>query len=393
VPMRLIFLADDFPPQLGGIQTYTYELASAVARAGVDIAVVASAQSDSDSVDEALPFPVVRVPTRGSYVGAALQLSAGAEQAARELGGPPRCLVATKWSPEGPAAIWAGRFLRRPFVLIGYGGEFSHTGGQLIKRLVQRIVMRRAALFMAISNFTADLFLQAKAPQDRVSIMYGGVRAERFAVEAGDVEQFRNQHGIGNRRVLLTLARLVGRKGHDIVLRAMPEILRAVPDAVYVIAGDGPTREPLEALVDELGLADSVVFTGRVPDERMAACYHACDLFVMPSRPVPGELAEGLGLAYMEAAACGKPSVGTRFGGIPDAIAEGETGLLVDTDDAAGLAEAVAGLLADPARAAALGEAARARVLDEFTWDRVAARFIEQVERINVPADAAGGAQ
>ncbi len=383
--MRLIFLADDFPPESGGIQTYSYELARAVSQAGAEVVVVASAQPGSEVVDDAMPCPVVRVATGGGYAAAALKLAAGAEQAATMLGGPPRCLVATKWSPEGPAAIWAARTISRPFVLIGYGGEFSQARGQLIKWIVQRSVMRRAALFLAISSFTADLFRQAKAPADRIGIIYGGVRPERFAATDEQVEGLRERYGLAGRRVLLTVARLVSRKGHDIVLTAMPEILRSAPDAAYLIVGDGPMRERLEEQTRELGLEGSVVFAGRVADEMIPACYRLCDVLVMPSRPMRGELAEGFGLAYLEAAVCGKPSIGTNYGGIPDAIADGETGLLVDTDDVEGLAGAAARLLGDEELRTRMGQAARERALAEFTWERVAERFLAQVERISVP--------
>ena len=388
--MRLIFLADDFPPDPGGIQTYSYELARAVSEAGAEVVVVASAQPGSEVVDDAMPCPVVRVATDGGYAAAAMKLAAGAEQAATMLGGPPRCMVATKWSPEGPAAIWAARTIARPFVLFGHGGEFSQARGQLIKWVVQRTVMRRAALFLANSSYTADLFRRAKAPEDRIGIIYGGVRPERFAVSDEQVERLREKHGLADKRVLATVARLVSRKGHDIVLAAMPEILASAPDAAYLIVGDGPMREKLEQQTRELGLEGSVIFAGRVDDEMIPACYRLCDALVMPSRPVRGELAEGFGLAYLEAAVCGKPSIGTNYGGIPDAIADGETGLLVDTDDIAGLAGAVTALLGDDELRAQMGQAARERALAEFTWERVAERFLAQVERLSIPV---GGEQ
>lgn len=383
--MSLIFLADDFPPATGGIQTYAAELARAVAEAGEEVRVVARAQPGSDSVDAELPCPVLRVPTGGGYVPAALSLAAGAERAAAEMTEPVRCLVCTKWSPEGPGAIWAARSLRRPFVLIGHGGEFSHVGGQLMKWLVQRVVLRRAALCLANSSYTAGLFRRAGVQERRVGVIYGGVRPERFRPEPEQVERVRARLGPGNRHVILTVARLIRRKGHEHVLRALPQVLQAVPDTAYLIVGDGPLADELRALVEELGLTDSVIFAGAAAEEELAACYALGDVLAMPSVPVRGELAEGLGLAYLEAAAAGRPSVGTRFGGIPDAIADGETGLLVEPGDDAALAEALIRLLADPDEARRMGQAARERVEAQFTWARVAERFLEQVHRIPLP--------
>ena len=143
--MSLIMIADDFPPAVGGIQTYAFELALATAELGQQVVVVASAQPGSAAVDAELPFPVVRVPTGGGHPSAAMNLSTGVRMAVRELTAPPRCLVATKWVPEGPAAILAVRALACPIVLLGHGGEFAMSGGNPVKWLVQRAVLRRSA--------------------------------------------------------------------------------------------------------------------------------------------------------------------------------------------------------------------------------------------------------
>ncbi len=387
--MSIIFLADDFPPDVGGIQTYASELALATAQLGEEVAVVASRQEGSQEIDEALPFPVVRVPTEGSYPVAALNLNAGAQRAAERVSEPPHCLVATKWSPEGAAVILAYGRLRCLMVLLGHGGEFSHTGGNPIKWLVQRAVLRRMALCLANSHYTAELFGKAGVPSDRIGIIYGGVRPERFECDQAEAAAIRGEMGLGARPVLLTVARLVERKGHDTVLRALPRVLEEAPDTVYVAIGEGPIREALENLARELDVADSVRFVGRVGAERLPVLYRAADVFVMPSRPVRGELAEGLGLAYLEAAAAGTPGIGTHFGGIPDAVLDGETGLLVEPGDEKQLADAIVRLLTEDDPRHRLGQAARERVRAEFTWGRVAERFLAHV---NALTSEGGGA-
>jgi len=380
--MSIIFLAGDFPPAIGGIQTYSYELVSAVAEQGQEVAVVASAQAGSERVDDALACSVLRVPTSDSYPAAALRMAAGAQNLTSTLDTPVRCLVATKWTPEGPAAISAGKALRCPFVLLGYGGEFLTSARQFVKWLVQRAVLKRAARCMAISNYTADRFVRARVPRDRVDVIYGGVRAERFTDLPPQTEEIRRELGLEGRPVILTVARLVRRKGHDCVLRALPRVLEAVPEAVYLVVGEGPLRAELGAKVAELGLAEHVRFTESVPGELLPAYYHLCEVFVMPSRPVRGELPEGLGLAFLEASAAAKPVVGNRFGGIPDAVAEGESGLLVEPEDVEALAQALTELLTDPERAQRLGQNGRARVLTDFTWSRVAERFLAALDHL-----------
>ncbi|NLO04252.1 MAG: glycosyltransferase family 4 protein [candidate division WS1 bacterium] len=377
--MSIIILADDFPPELGGIQTYACELSRALAELGEEVAVVASQQEGAEEVDAQLPFPVLRVSTGGGYPVAAMNLSIGARQMAAQARTPVRCMVATKWAPEGPAAILAFSALRCPMLLIGHGGEFSHTGGSVVKWLVQRVVLRRMSRFLANSHYTAELFAKARVPRDRIGIIYGGVRLEAFDVTQQRAREVRDEMQLGDRPLLLSASRLVTRKGHDTVLRALPAVLERFPDALYLVAGTGPLEDVLRALVDEIGVGESVRFCGRVADEQLPALYAAADIFVMPSRPVRGELAEGLGLAYLEAAAAGTPSIGTNFGGIPDAIADGETGLLVEPDDHEALGQAIVGLLEDDARREEMGQAARQRVREQYTWQRVAERFLEEL--------------
>ncbi len=380
--MSIIFLADDFPPDLGGIQTYASELARATSQLGEEVAVVASRQEDDEQFDASLPFEVIRVPTRGSYPMAAMNLSAGAQQAAKQLESPPRCLVATKWSPEGPAAILAFGALRCPLVLIGHGGEFSNSRGNPIKWLVQKVVLRRMALCLANSHYTADLFADAGVPEEQIGIIYGGVRPERFEAADEMAQTLREEMGLGDAPVLLTASRLVERKGHQTVVQALPAVLDAHPDTVWLIAGEGPMRETIAGEAEELRVADSIRFIGRVDDEKLATAYAGADLFVMPSRPVSGKLAEGLGLAYLEAGAAGTPSVATNFGGIPDAVSDGETGMLVEPDSPDALADAIVDLLGDPERRREMGENARNRVLEKFTWTSVAERFLDELSAL-----------
>jgi len=380
--MSIVLIADDFPPQVGGIQTYSCELARALVELGEEVAVCTGREAGSQEVDERLPYPVIRVPTKGSYPMAAMNLSDAQQQAAEMLQTPLRCVVATKWSPEGPAAILAHGALRCPMVLLGYGGEFSAPGG-LVKRLVQRVVLRRMDLCLAISDYTAGLFRRAGLPEQRVGTIYGGVWPEQFAATDDEKAAVREELGAGDAPLIATVARLIERKGHRTVLEALPAVLERVPEAKYAIVGDGPMRRELEALAEELGVRERVIFAGQMPGERLGALYGAAQVCVMPSHAVRGKLPEGFGLVFLEAAAAGTPSIGSRFGGIPDAIEDGETGLLVEPQSPEELAAAITRLLTDHALRERMGEAARRRVEAQFTWRRVAERFLEHLRRLD----------
>ncbi len=153
------------------------------------------------------------------------------------------------------------------------------------------------------------------------------------------------------------MARLVPRKGHDVVLRALPRVLASVPDARYVIAGDGPDRSRLESLARDLGVAHAVHFAGRVDD--VLPYFQACDVYVMMSRSEDEGEVEGFGIAFTEASACGKPVIAGRSGGTAEAVLDGVTGVLVDPHDVEALANTIVNLLTNRAEAARLGAGGR----------------------------------
>jgi phosphatidylinositol alpha-1,6-mannosyltransferase len=153
----------------------------------------------------------------------------------------------------------------------------------------------------------------------------------------------------------------------------------------YVIVGDGPRREALQDLAKALEVAGRVHFAGEVPEDELPAWYQLCDVFVMPTQDLRGDPGEGFGLVYLEANAAGRPVVGTAACGVPDAVADGVSGLLVPPQDLPALLEALCRLLGDADLRARLGEAGRRRVLEEFTWERTAAEFLAGLELLIPP--------
>jgi phosphatidylinositol alpha-1,6-mannosyltransferase len=173
--------------------------------------------------------------------------------------------------------------------------------------------------------------------------------------------------------MILTVGNLVERKGHDMVISALPEVQKVIPDVTYLVVGDGRYRSNLEQLAVTRGVRDRVVFAGQVPEKELPEIYSLCDVFVMPARERLDECdVEGFGLVYLEANACGKPVIGGRSGGIPDAIVDGVTGLLVDPHDPIEIANALIQLLRDRELSTKMGHEGRKRVVRDFTWERIA---------------------
>jgi phosphatidylinositol alpha-1,6-mannosyltransferase len=179
-------------------------------------------------------------------------------------------------------------------------------------------------------------------------------------------------------RILLTVGRLVERKGQDMVIRALPKIISHIPNLKYRIVGEGPYRTRLEQLAKELGVDTYVEFIGAVEDTELIREYKSCDLFIMPSRESPND-AEGFGIVYLEANACGKPVIGGRSGGVPEAVLDNQTGLLTNPTDVEEIANSVVRLLNDPLLAKRLGEQGKERVLKEFTSNYMAERVLRLI--------------
>jgi glycosyltransferase involved in cell wall biosynthesis len=228
----------------------------------------------------------------------------------------------------------------------------------------------------AISSEVAESLARARVPRKRIAIISSGVDCARFRPAAAeDRHSARARLGIPDDAVVLgTLGALEERKGHRYLLEAMAELCREQqPPLVCLIAGDGSRRAELERDAAAAGIAGAVRFLGRVDDARPVLW--AVDIFVFPS------LHEGLGVALLEAAACGLPAVASRTGGIQEVIIDGRTGLLVPPENAGAIAAATRRLIATPAERAAMGAAARERALSEYTMETMARRTLELYRR------------
>jgi phosphatidyl-myo-inositol dimannoside synthase len=216
-----------------------------------------------------------------------------------------------------------------------------------------------------ISSYTAELLAGAGAPPSAdVRLIPPGVDLPAQARPLAAA-----------RPTIVTVSRLADPyKGHDVLIGALALVRAEIPDVEWVVIGDGPLRPGLEALARSTGVADAVRFLGAVDDAERDRRLRSADVFAMPSRlPGAGLAGEGFGIVYLEAGAYGKPVVAGNVGGAPDAVLDGETGLLVDPTDRRALADALTRLLREPELAARLGRAAQARVAG-YAWPAVARR-------------------
>lgn len=375
---RLLLLASEFPPFRGGIATYAHELAVAASADGHEVVVAApDYHADQSAADATLPYRVVRF-SGGPATMRALPRRVGLVR--RLLRAERFDIVhAADWPFFIPVRL-ARRARRARILLTLHGTEILYMNAPKRRRVLGllRFWTTGWATWIANSAFTRELAL-ATLPIDQAAIRAVplGVSGDWIAARP-DRAAARARFGTHDRHVLVSLGRVVPRKGHAVLADALALLPAPMAGRIdwWII---GPLLEPAyaELLRGKLkGLASRAELLGQLPADEVKQRIAASDLFCLPGYAEPGGPVEGFGLVFLEAAAYAVPAVATRSGGIPDAVADGVTGLLVAEQDAVALAGAIAALLADEPRRARMGEAAADRARG-MTWREVMIRTYE----------------
>lgn len=389
--MGSLLVTSTFLPRIGGRELYLSRLFSCLPPDSMAV-VTYDRGGDWQAFDQQSPFRVVRVDHadfhwyfRGRR-GRLKWFAFLGELCLREHIDVVHCGLTL---PDGMSGWLLKKALGKPYIVYTYAKEVTELWPTEWHRRNFQRVLRGAERIVTISDYTKKRLVQLGVSPSKIVMIYPGVDSEAFHPDPAAGRAIRDCYGLfDGQPVLLTVARLIRRKGHDKVIEALPSILRQIPDAVYLIVGTGPEADRLRAYAQQQGVADRVIFAGRVPDEDLPAHYNAADVFIMPNRE-EGTNVEGFGIVFLEANACGKPVIGGCSGGAVDAIADGETGYLVNPSSPIDIAEAVVRLLAAPALARRMGVQGRERAQQRFSWERAA----RQVRQLTAEIAAAGGAR
>ena len=275
--------------------------------------------------------------------------------------------------PEGWLAWLLHRRYGLPYAVYVHGEELQVFRTSRELTWMARRVFRDAQLVIANSENTAAL-LRSSWPVSptALKVFHPGVDTHFFQ-PAPFSSQVREQLGWFDRPVILTVGRLQKRKGHDVLIDALPAVKAAIPDVLYAVIGEGAERTKLERLVEARRLHDDVIFHGAVDDDLMRTAYQQCNLFALPNREVDRDF-EGFGLVLLEAQACGRPVISGLSGGTTETLASGATGEAIDCTDAETLATKLISMLGDRARLERMGVAARNWTVEHFDWSSLAAR-------------------
>lgn len=386
--MNTLLVTIEFPPETGGIESYTYNLIKLIPNSSV----LAPEILHSNRFDQQQKFTIFRKKIlyhrqfwlfkKGfytyslGYLVTILALMWHTWNVVRKE--KPDVVICSDSVPVGLVLGILNDLSKIPYIVFSHGRDVLYLQHVPFVKFLLHHSLKNASKVIVNSEYTRGLILELGIPISDTYKINPCVDSDFF--RPLDVSYFKKQHGISDKKVLLSVGRLVERKGNDKVIKALPEVIQNIPNLVYLIAGNGPCKEPLKKMVEDLGLEENVRFIGYVPDNQLPKYYNLCDVFIMPSRTEKGD-PEGFGIVYLEAGACGKPVIGSRMGGIPDAVLNGKTGILVDPLDEREIADAILELLSDENKANQMGEYGRRRA-EKLNWEAASDKLKKIISNI-----------
>jgi len=360
-PLKVLHVGKFYPPYPGGMESHLQTLCEELSKS-IEVEVLVANNRWRSERSRQGNVNLVRLATALMLHGTPIvPLMARAMRRAR-----PDVVHLHFPNPMAALACLMGR-LDVPIVVTWHSDVVRQRRAAAAFAPLLSLLLRRCAAIIVGSTAYVETSTVLRARRELCRVIPFGIRADAFEnPDAARIAELRRRYG---ERVVLGVGRLIYYKGFEHLVRAMAEVR-----ATALIAGDGPLAGALSAEAARLGVGDRVVLLGRVNDADLKACYHACDVFALPSV----ERSEAFGIVQLEAMACGRPVVNTRLdSAVPHVSLDGLTGLTVPPGDPKALATALSALLDDPARRAAMGAAARRRVHEEFSAELMAQRTLE----------------
>jgi phosphatidyl-myo-inositol dimannoside synthase len=372
--MKLLWIVNKFPPDMGGVQRYSYNTIMNFKRFK-GVVLCAKNDGNTDEVDNTLTasghkiirssfFPDDMGPF--SLVWNIICFSRFFLQVYR---------IITKEKID--IAVFGNctffylytlpllkLFCKLPVCLLFHGEDIPVI--KFKSNSILRLLIKLANGYICNSNFTYKRLIQFLKKNIFAFIAFPGVEDKYF--NKNRRQSFEEQFGISGKKIIYTVGRLDERKGHDLVIKILFLIISKFPDVIYLIAGTGPNLNSLKAEVVKYGLMEHVQFLGFVPDEEIVCLHGAGNIFVMPNRILDDGDTEGFGIVFLEASASGKPVIGGRAGGAVDAIEDGFSGYLVNPYNTEELVDRIEYLLSNPEKAEAMGQRGKQRAWNKFRW-------------------------
>lgn len=370
--MTKVFVAIDFPPEKGGIHDYAYGLISQIP--SEEVTVLTNKIKDtveSNQFDRKADFEIIRKRIYWNSNKVLLILS----QVILILQ-----LIILKWRRKTSEIHFVNVFpvgIAGPFMKAFFGVKyFPYVHGLDVMGMVNSrlfpllmMILKRSDKVIANSQYTKSRLIELGIHEHQIVIIPPGLNVSKLSGAVESVEDVRDKYDLHGKKVMITVSRLVERKGHDVTLKAIRQVIKHIPNLKYLICGDGPYRGELERLVSLYGLDTIVVFTGGITDQELHQLYECSDIFIMPSRDIKekGDV-EGFGIVFLEANYYKLPVIAGNSGGIPDAVKDQVTGYLVDPMDDIEIANRIEELVVNEKLAEEMGNNGHNWVINHCLW-------------------------
>lgn len=373
---KILFVTNDFGPRAGGIESFIVGLIENLAKNTV--IVYTSRQSDTIEYDRSWreDYGVEVIRDRARVLLPTPRVSRAVQKVAHSTGAEIVCFGAA--APLGLLAKGLRRTDVKRIVAISHGHEVWWAKVFPFSLAMRRIGASVDALTF-LGEFTKHEISKALSQRARWAMvrLAPGIDTEHFSPEHGK-STLRAELNLEEKKVVVSVGRLVKRKGQDRLIEALPSIREVIPNAHLLLVGQGSYEKHLKNLVRKKGVAEAVTFVGRVRFAELPKYFGVGDLFAMPSRSrLAGLEVEGLGIVYLEASACGIPVVAGASGGAPDAVVEGKTGLVVDGNNVEEISQVIINLLSNESLRKEMGRNGREWVLAQWSWKFWSQRFAE----------------
>jgi len=375
---RTLLVTIDFPPQVGGVANYWGNLAQHM---GADNFVVLAPEEDNSlEFDMKQNYLIYRKNLFykhkwiwPKWLLLLFQTYKICKQEKIEK------VIVTHILPCGTVAYIIKKLLGIPYLVSMHGLDIAYASFSLRKKRLCKKILNCAEILIVNSNYTKELICKKLnyCPTTKVRVIYPcpNITATGQNVDQEKIQQVEARRGLTEKKTILTVGRLVKRKAHDQVIKALPKVIEQVSNAYYAIVGSGAELKNLQELVSSLGLEERVHFHVDMQNYELPLFYGLCDIFVMPARILSDGDVEGFGIVYLEANSFGMPVIAGNCGGAPEAVLHEQTGLVVDPENEDQIADAIIELLQNPKKEKELGQKGKQRVEEEFVWQKQAEKL------------------
>ncbi|MBU1037178.1 glycosyltransferase family 4 protein [Patescibacteria group bacterium] len=378
--IKILLVTFEFPPQTGGVQNYYYNLLKNF-KEGIEVVVLTVPHKNSSVFDQQQDFKIIRKELLFKIFWPSwFKLIFLIKRIVKEQ------KINLIWVgdvlPVGTAIYFLNYFFKVPYFVSTHGLDIMLPQKSARKENLMQKVLKASSFITTNSLFTKKELTNLNIAEEKITLIYPCPNIYQTAenkTQAEKIQHLKKQHRLEDKKILLTVGRLVKRKGHELVIKSLAKVLEKYPDVIYLIIGQGPELFNLQSLVNQLKLQQQVIFLTDVSDNDLPDYYAISHIFIMTTLELKEDV-EGFGIVYLEAGSFGLPVIASR--GVSEAVINQKTGLLVKNNEVNDLTSKIIYLLDNPEVAKEMGSFAKQRiVVEDFNWQKQSHKLKEKIKQ------------